>query len=425
MHHLIGIPEALFSLFAGSRDGQPYLPHGLVQQENRGRLLRRRRLSRTIFITTAFMCEAEAIGDRIGVIDGGELQNFGSVDFIKKNYGAGYHLIIEKDESCTVSDVTSLVNRHAPGSKPQCSNGTLKYILPQNKTHAFQFLFSELEEKKETLKVNSYYVTRVTMKELFDKVSLKVQSPSLNRLPDFGKEAVPDDELLTVSKPCCKRKHNKAYPEHYFYCIPHMETHFTEFEGRQSKRAVHQRKKPEIRPVLSAGHGCLEESMLVFSPNILLLLSQLLAMPLIFFSSSIHKEYHHNSPMVLSLAISGAAVEAQYSVDPSDKKSKELSDMYASLFHPPHQAFLVDSREENLNEHLLEIAEEDPFEYYKKYFMAADFSSDPNGTTVTAFYHNKAIHSPALSLLFAHNAILRSVTKSERRRFQIVNHPLK
>ncbi|GIY15238.1 ATP-binding cassette sub-family A member 17 [Caerostris darwini] len=349
---------------------------------------------RTIFITTAYMREAEAIGDRIGVIDGGELQKFGSADFIKKNYGAGYHLIIEKDESCTVSDVTSLVNRHAPGSKLHSSNGTLKYVLPPNKTYAFQFLFSELEEKKEALKVNSYYVTRVTMKELFDKVSLKAQSPSLSRLPDFGKEAVPDDELLTGLK-----------------------------EDSQNVLFIKERNQ-KFTLFFQQGMAVLKNRCLFSLRNILLLLSQLLAMPLIFFSSNIHKEYHTNSPTVLSLGISGAPVKVQYSVDPSDKKSKELSDIYASLFHPPHQAFLVDSREENLNEHLLEIAEADPFEYYKKYFMAADFSSDANGTSVTAFYHNKAIHSPALSLLFAHNAILRSVTKSERRRFQIINHPL-
>lgn len=47
---------------------------------------------RTIVLTTHFLDEAEVLADRIGIMAKGKLLALGTSDFIKKNFGVGYHL---------------------------------------------------------------------------------------------------------------------------------------------------------------------------------------------------------------------------------------------------------------------------------------------------------------------------------------------
>ena len=49
---------------------------------------------KTIILTTHFLDEAEALSNRISIINKGELLILGSSDFIKKKFGEGYTIII-------------------------------------------------------------------------------------------------------------------------------------------------------------------------------------------------------------------------------------------------------------------------------------------------------------------------------------------
>lgn len=67
-----------------------------------------------MLLTTHFMDEADLLGDRIAIMSGGELQCCGSSFFLKKKYGAGYSLIMEKSLGCDVNKVTNLLRKHIP-----------------------------------------------------------------------------------------------------------------------------------------------------------------------------------------------------------------------------------------------------------------------------------------------------------------------
>lgn len=67
-----------------------------------------------MLLTTHFMDEADLLGDRIAIMAGGQLQCCGSSFFLKKKYGAGYHLIMDKTEKCDVTKVTNLLKKHIP-----------------------------------------------------------------------------------------------------------------------------------------------------------------------------------------------------------------------------------------------------------------------------------------------------------------------
>lgn len=54
------------------------------------------------------------IGDRIGIMSGGVLQCWGSTHFLKRRFGAGYHLKLIKDAECNSDEVTELLREHLP-----------------------------------------------------------------------------------------------------------------------------------------------------------------------------------------------------------------------------------------------------------------------------------------------------------------------
>ena len=63
------------------------------------------------------MDEADLLGDRIAIMAGGRLQCCGSSFFLKKKYGAGYHLVMDKDPGCEVEKVTNLLKMYIPNIK--------------------------------------------------------------------------------------------------------------------------------------------------------------------------------------------------------------------------------------------------------------------------------------------------------------------
>lgn len=52
---------------------------------------------RTIVLTTHHLEEAEILADRIAIMAKGKLLAVGTCDFIKRNFGVGYHLNVFPD----------------------------------------------------------------------------------------------------------------------------------------------------------------------------------------------------------------------------------------------------------------------------------------------------------------------------------------
>lgn len=101
----------------------------------------------------------------------GKLQCCGSPLFLKKKYGAGYHLTISKHSSGTdVSAISHLIRSHVPNAKLDTSAGTeLAYSLPNEDTSRFESLFAEIEERQTELGIDSYGASITTMEEVFLK----------------------------------------------------------------------------------------------------------------------------------------------------------------------------------------------------------------------------------------------------------------
>jgi ATP-binding cassette subfamily A (ABC1) protein 3 len=59
-------------------------------------MLKNYKAGKIIILTTHYMDEADFLGDRIAIMTGGELQACGSSMFLKKRFGGGYSLSIQK-----------------------------------------------------------------------------------------------------------------------------------------------------------------------------------------------------------------------------------------------------------------------------------------------------------------------------------------
>ncbi|KAK9685301.1 ABC transporter [Popillia japonica] len=142
---------------------------------------------RTILLSTHFMDEADLLGDRIAIMAGGQLQCCGSSFFLKKKYGAGYHLIMDKRQDCVVSQVTDLLKVYIPNIKVATNIGSeLTYILAEDQAVVFEKMLADLESKSKTLGVNSYGISLTTMQEVFMKVGA-----------DHGQEEINNGEIVT------------------------------------------------------------------------------------------------------------------------------------------------------------------------------------------------------------------------------------
>ncbi|KAI2474226.1 ATP binding cassette (ABC) transporter subfamily A member, partial [Diabrotica virgifera virgifera] len=134
-------------------------------------LLQKQKEGRTILLSTHFMDEADLLGDRIAIMAGGELQCCGSSFFLKKKYGAGYSLIMDKAKTCNPHKVTELLKKFIPEIEIHSNVGSeLTYLLSENNAPVFEAMLKQIEQESNELGIRSYGISLTTMEEVFMKV---------------------------------------------------------------------------------------------------------------------------------------------------------------------------------------------------------------------------------------------------------------
>ncbi|XP_070340895.1 phospholipid-transporting ATPase ABCA3-like isoform X3 [Equus asinus] len=133
-------------------------------------LLQENKHNRTILLTTHYMDEAEILGDRIAIMVKGTLQCCGSSVFLKQIYGAGYHIVLEREPHCDVEKVSAMIQSHIPDATLEnCTGAELSFILPKEYAHRFEALFNDLEKTQKQLGIASFGASITTMEEVFLK----------------------------------------------------------------------------------------------------------------------------------------------------------------------------------------------------------------------------------------------------------------
>ena len=149
-------------------------------------VIRQFRQGRCILLTTHFMDEADVLGDRIAIMAEGQLRCLGSPLFLKRHYGVGYQLTIEKDHEFTgeasekemeaLDDtLIATVKNNVKGAALLNNVGSeLSFQLPVGEAAHFSPMFEGLDGNPQ---VASYGVGITTLEEVvsvFDSSSLDI-----------------------------------------------------------------------------------------------------------------------------------------------------------------------------------------------------------------------------------------------------------
>ena len=137
-------------------------------------VIRNHRAGRVVVLTTHFMDEADLLGDRIAIMGDGRLRCCGSSLFLKKAFGVGYNMTIEKVDPTHFdsANMRSFVSSRIPDCKFLTDVGTEMVIqLPFTSSSMFASLFEALDQHDKSLGVRSYGMSVTTLEEVFINVA--------------------------------------------------------------------------------------------------------------------------------------------------------------------------------------------------------------------------------------------------------------
>ncbi len=143
-------------------------------------LLIEEKKGRTILLTTHHMDEADILGDRIAIMNNGELQTVGSSFFLKKRFGSGYKLICVKNEGCNPKDILMILQEFVPDARLESDDAQREatFILNEDHLATFPKMFEKIEALTESLKISSFGLSLTTLEEVFIKVGADKSSSS-------------------------------------------------------------------------------------------------------------------------------------------------------------------------------------------------------------------------------------------------------
>ncbi|XP_062562743.1 ATP-binding cassette sub-family A member 2 [Armigeres subalbatus] len=135
-------------------------------------ILLRLKKDHTILITTHFMEEADILGDRIAIMENGELIAFGTSIFLKHYFGKGYTLKLLKGAFFNRDKVMAKIIDHIDkATERPAVQSIFAVTLPYENMQQYSELLKELEDSKSDYGIETISMTNTTLEEVFLKSS--------------------------------------------------------------------------------------------------------------------------------------------------------------------------------------------------------------------------------------------------------------
>lgn len=135
-------------------------------------LIRTYKQGHTIILTTHYMEEADALSDRIALMNHGEVKCCGSPLFLKDKFGSGYRLTLTKDiDNFNQAELENLV-RSALGQEPVIQSNVARELclsIPNDCNSKLPNLLQFIEHNKHKIGIINYGVSSSTVEEVFLK----------------------------------------------------------------------------------------------------------------------------------------------------------------------------------------------------------------------------------------------------------------
>lgn len=364
-------------------------------------LLQIEKKNRTMLLSTHFMDEADLLGDRIAIMAGGTLQCCGSSFFLKKRYGTGYHLTMEKSPECNVMKVTELLRKHIPAIQVQSSVGSeLTYLLAEDQLSIFEPMLKDLEENTTALGILNYGISLTTMEEVFMKVGA-----------DHGQEEEQD----------ALERNGTTKPLDNFDSVLDMDLNRQSSDTKLNmsdklltgcKLYINQLKAMMMKKVFSTIRSWILMIVQILIPITFLIIAIIVVRSWKAFKDlpplDIHLESYTNPYTVLS-------------------GNNDYKTSYMNIVKK-HQSQVIDIADRDFDDYIIESSKENLPKVRMRYVVGATF--DPVNKSIKgqrpkikAWFNNEPFHSSPLSLNLVHNTILQKLLNSSEYFINIINYP--
>ena len=133
-------------------------------------LIRKFKKNRAIVLTTHFMEEADALSDRIAIMNHGQVKCCGSPLFLKNTFGSGYRLTLSKGFNFNENEFKRVLSAHVEKFLIETNIAAEMCIaLPFGSNSALPQLLTNIEEKKNMIGIDGYGISSPTIEEVFIK----------------------------------------------------------------------------------------------------------------------------------------------------------------------------------------------------------------------------------------------------------------
>ncbi|XP_033746545.1 ATP-binding cassette sub-family A member 3-like [Pecten maximus] len=372
-------------------------------------ILQKYKAGRTILLSTHFMDEADILGDRIAIMAEGVIKCCGTSLFLKKAYGAGYHLVVVKSKTCDVNRLTSLVTSHIPRAVVESDiSAELSYLLPFEESPKFEKLFEDIEKNASSLGISSFGTTATTMEEVFLKVGESSKSEDdvedENGKNGFSSPICTADRQNIVMQPNNGAGQSTNIYETFEKNIGLKRT-FQQFYGMFVKKAINTWRNKAVTVTQ-------------------------LSLPVVFtilaFLSIQSSPNQGKASAEPALKLDIAPFTSDYRV--MYKFEKNLDQEMADIKYQFSNLFSADSTEDagdvnTMEEALLSKANSIGISTFnQRYIVAGDFTN--RSSALTAYFNGQPFHSSAVALSYMMNALYKGIASSTSYSITTINHPL-
>ena len=133
-------------------------------------LIRKFKDGRSIVLTTHFMEEADALSDRIAIMNHGKVKCCGTPLFLKNTFGSGYRLTIAKNNDFKEDVFVKALNSQMDKNKIDTNIAAEMCVaLPFEASSKLPSLLSNIESNKAAYGIDGYGISSPTIEEVFIK----------------------------------------------------------------------------------------------------------------------------------------------------------------------------------------------------------------------------------------------------------------
>ncbi|XP_048519308.1 ATP-binding cassette sub-family A member 17-like, partial [Dendroctonus ponderosae] len=363
-----------------------------VREKNKKKTLKLQFPGRTLLLSTHFMDEADLLGDRIAIMAGGELQCCGSSFFLKKKYGAGYHLVMDKSPQCDPEKVTTLLRKYISNIEVHsCIGSELTYLLAESQSYIFETMLRELEQHSYHLGINSYGISLTTLEEVFMKVGA-----------DHGQEEIynakSDEKELNGNAPTAVDIIEFKSPTPTTSSLVLLQNQITAMS---------------LKKILSTMRSWVLLLIQIFMPVIFLAIAIVVA------------RQQNNVGNLPALLLDTSTFDNPVTLVENSNGSSSYSETYRNIVGSAYEAV------PSIEEEILNLTARTPVTVRRRYIGGLSISNISNKSQLidgwpqlTTYFNNDPYHTPAITLGLTLNTMYRTVANCSECSMKFRNAPM-